>query len=397
VREASWTEAFQRIAQKLKTTAPDACGFILGDLVSAEEAFSLKQLATALGIANIDCRQDGTPLGELGGRAGYLFNSGIAGIEEADAIMLVGCNPRLEAPVLNARIRKRALKGGCLIGVVGEEADLTYKYNYLGAGAESLARFVDHPPANKQKPMIVVGQGALARADGAAILAMAAKAALSLGCVKDGWNGFNVLHTAAGRVGALDVCALPSPGGKSTREMLEGGLEFAFLAGADEIDMKQLGQAFVVYMGSHGDAGASRADVILPGAAYTEKSGTFVNTEGRPQMTRRAAFPPGEAKDDWAILRALSEQLGKTLPWNTLEQLRKEMYAIAPQLAKLDQRVAADAAALAELGKAEGKASAEPFRSPVTDFYLTNPIARASRTMAECSALKHGRRLEAAE
>lgn len=315
--------------------------------------------------------------------------------------MLIGCNPRLEAPVLNARIRKRALKGGCLIGVVGEQADLTYPYNYLGAGPESLNVFTDHPPANKTKPMFIIGQGALARADGAAILAMAYKAAAALGVVKEGWNGFNILHTAAGRVGALDVCALPGDGGLNTTKMLKAAanksLDLLFLAGADEIDTKNLGNAFVVYMGSHGDAGAERADVILPGAAFTEKSATYVNTEGRAQMTARAAFPPGDAKEDWAIIRALSDSLGATLPWNNLEELRAAMYNVAPQLAALDQVHKADAAALTELDQGAGKTTSAPFQSPVKDFYFTNPIARASRTMAECSALKNERKMQAAE
>ena len=397
LRPATWAEAFARITSKMKSTTPDKVGILLGDLVSAEEAFSFKTLAMSLKINNIDCRQDGTTLGEHGGRTGYLFNSSIAGIEEADAIMLIGCNPRLEAPVLNARIRKRIMKGGCIIGVIGEQADLTYKYAYLGAGPESLAEMMNHPPAQAQKPMFIIGQGALARPDGAAILAMAYKAAVAIGVVKNGWNGFNILHTAAGRVGALDVCALPGDGGKATTQMLKSDLEVVFLAGADEIDMSKLGKAFVVYMGSHGDAGAARADVILPGAAYTEKSATYVNTEGRAQMTARASFPPGDAREDWAIIRALSESLGATLPWNNLQELRAAMYKVAPQLASLDQVHKADAAALAELVKGEGKVTAAPFQSPVKDFYFTNPIARASRTMAECSALKNGRSLQAAE
>ncbi len=402
LRAATWPEAFLRVAQKMKASKPERVGIILGDLVGAEEAFSARQLAEQLGIKNIDCRQDGTPLGELGGRAGYLFNSGIAGIEEADAIMLIGCNPRLEAPVLNARIRKRALKGGCLIGVIGEKADLTYSYNYLGAGPDSLKQFVDHAPAQKQKPMLIVGQGALARPDGAAILANAYKAAMSLGVIKDGWNGFNVLHTAAGRVGALDVCALPAKdGGKNTAQILDaakaGELDMLILVGADEIDMSNLGSTFVVYMGTHGDAGAHRADVILAGAAYTEKQVTYVNTEGRPQMTQRASFPPGDAREDWAILRALSDQLGSTLPWNNLDELRAAMYKVAPQLMRLDQRTPADVAELADLAKAEGSMSDEAFRPAITDFYMTNPIARASKTMAECSALKNVAQLKAAE
>ena len=402
LRPATWPEAFLRIAQKIKATKPERVGIIVGDLAGAEEAFSIRQLADRLAIKNVDCRQDGTPLGELGGRAGYLFNTGIAAIEDSDAIMLIGTNPRLEAPVLNARIRKRYLKGGCIIGVIGEPADLTYPYTYLGAGPETLARFVDHTPASSKKPMFIVGQGALARPDGAAVLATIVKAAQAIGVIKDGWNGLNILHDAAGRVGALDVCALPSKdGGKPTRQMLDaakaGELDVLFLLGADEIDTTALGQAFVIYQGTHGDAGAHRADVILPAAAYTEKSVTYVNTEGRSQMTARAAFPPGDAKEDWAILRALSDTLSATLPWNTLDELRAAMYKVAPQLARLDQLTPANAAELADLTRTDAKMSSEPFRSNVKDFYLTNPIARASKIMAECSALKTGRKLEAAE
>ena len=401
LRAASWMEAFSRIAQKLKGTRPERVGIILGDLIGAEEAFSMKQLAAALGIASIDCRQDGTPLGDAGGRAGYIFNTGIAGIEEADAIMLIGTNPRLEAPVLNARIRKRWLKGNLLVGLIGEKADLTYSYNYLGAGPESLARFIDHPPAQKQKPMFIIGQGALARPDGTDVLAAAAKAAQALGVVKEGWNGFNILHTAAGRVGALDAGALPEEGGRSTREILaaakSGDLDMLFLLGADEIDLPPQGSCFVVYQGTHGDQGAHRADVILPGAAYTEKSVTYVNTEGRPQMTRRATFPPGEAREDWAILRALSDVLGATQPWNSLEELRRALYEKAPHLRRLDQLSKADATELESLAGRGGEMSAEAFASPIKDFYLTNPIARASRIMGQCSALRRSARLEAAE
>jgi NADH-quinone oxidoreductase subunit G len=401
LRPATWAEAFGRIAQRVKSASPDRMGVILGDLVGAEEAFSWKAFAQSLGIKSIDCRQDGTPLGEQGGRAGYIFNSSIAGIEEADAIMLIGTNPRLEAPVLNARIRKRIQNGGCIIGVIGEKADLTYKYTYLGAGAESLAKLAEHAPAKAQKPMFIIGQGALARPDGAAILALATKAAAAIGVVKENWNGFNILHTAAGRVGALDVCALPSDGGQNTVGILSAaknkGLDVLFLGGADEIDIEGWGDTFVVYMGTHGDAGAHRADVILPSAAYTEKSVTYVNTEGRAQMTTRAAFPPGDAKEDWAILRALSEELGVTQGWNNMEELRRAMYVVAPHLSALDQIFPSDVAMLSQLGLGEGKTSNAPFASPVKDFYMTNPIARASKTMAECSNLKNGIKLQAAE
>ena len=402
LRAASWAEAFQRIAQRMSGVAPDRIGIILGDLVGAEEAFSVRQFADQFGIKNIDCRQDGSPLGEKGGRAGYLFNTGIAGIEEADQILLIGTNPRVEGPVLNARIRKRVARGGCPVSVIGERADLTYGYTYLGAGPDTLTQFLAADQQGSAKPMVIVGQGAIARPDGPQVLAAAYKAAVKLGAIKDGWNGFNVLHTAAGRVGALDVCALPAQdGGKTTRQMLEaakaGQLDILFLIGADEIDTQALGATFVVYVGTHGDAGAHRADVILSGAAYVEKQVTYVNTEGRPQLTERASFPPGEAREDWAIFRALTEALGNPLPWNNLDELRAAMYKVAPQLMRIDQRTPAPTGELADLGKAEGAMSAEPFRSPIADFYMTNPIARASKIMAECSALKNVQKLEAAE
>jgi len=408
LRPATWNEAFARIAEHIKATAPERIGVLMGDLQSAEEMFSLKTLAASLGIGNIDCRQDGSPLGEAGGRAGYLFNPGIAGIERADAILLIGTNPRVEASVLNARIRKAWRNRAAAIGLIGERADLTYEYTYLGAGPDTLAELAEgrngfiEKLKNAKAPLIILGAGALSRPDGKAVLAAAAKLALDCGAVKEDWNGLAILHTAAGRVGGLDICALPaSEGGRSTREILAGAkagdIDLVYLFGADEIDMSSLGRAFVIYQGSHGDAGAHRADVILPGAAYTEKPGTFVNTEGRAQAAYRAAYPPGEAREDWAILRALSELLGAKLPWDSLDQLRAEMYKIAPHLARINQFVPADPSGLPELAQHAGSMSGDVFRSPVRDFYLTNPIARASFTMAECSALRHRGQLQAAE
>ncbi len=393
---ASWPEAFAAIAAKAKATTPQRIGAIAGDLASVEEMFALKALMDKLGVANIDCRQDGSKLDPKFGRASYLFNSTIAGIEQADAIMIIGSNPRLEAPVLNARIRRRWARGDCLIGVVGERADLTYSYNYLGAGPDSLAQLLDHPPADKTKPMFILGAGAFARPDGAAVLALAAKAALSLGVVKDGWNGFNVLHSAASRVGGLDLGFTPGEGGLDAPGMAKAGaLDLIFNLGADEIQIEP--GAFVVYIGTHGDRGAHRADVILPGAAYPEKTGIYVNTEGRPQFGDRATFPPGQAREDWAILRALSDALGARLPFDSLTQLRATVNAAHPHLARLDEITPADAGALANLASLGGALDKAPFVSPIEDFYLTNPIARASKVMAECSAMAKARALKAAE
>ncbi|MFG1357806.1 NADH-quinone oxidoreductase subunit NuoG [Xanthobacter pseudotagetidis] len=398
---ASWSEAFAAIAAKVKAAAPAKVGAIVGDLASVEEVFALKTLIGKLGSKSIDCRQDGAALDPAAGRASYVFNPGIAGIEDADAILLVGTDPRHEASVINARIRKRWRMGGLKVGVVGPQVDLTYSYEYLGAGPDSLAdlagagTFAETLRA-AERPMVIVGQGALARPDGAAVLALAAKVALAVGAVKDGWNGFAVLHTAAARVGALDVGAVPGEGGLDVAAMCApGALDVAFLMGADEVDVAP--GAFVVYLGTHGDRGAHRADVILPGAAYPEKSGLYVNTEGRVQFANRAAFPPGEAREDWAILRALSEVLKQTLPFDSLTALRALLAEAYPHLGHVDEALPADPAAVSALAQKGGATDKAAFVSAVEDFYLTNPIARASAVMAECSALRLEAAAEAAE
>ncbi|MEN3380567.1 MAG: NADH-quinone oxidoreductase subunit [Hyphomicrobiales bacterium] len=394
---ATWPAAFEAIAAKLKSTKADRIGAIAGDLCSVEEMFALKELMGKLGATSIDCRQDGAALDPSLGRASYLFNATIAGIDQADGIMIIGANPRKEAPVLNARIRKRWRTGNLKIGVIGEKADLTYDYAYLGAGPETLATFVNHAKAPLERQLWLIGQGVLARPDGAALLAMAAKAAVSVGAIKDGWNGFSVLHTAASRVGGLDIGFAPGQGGLSATQMAKAGaLDLLFNLGADEIEIAD--GAFTVYIGTHGDAGAHRADIILPGAAYTEKSGIFVNTEGRVQMAARAGFPPGDAREDWAILRALSDVLGQKLPYDSLPALRAALFKAYPHMARVDQIAAGNPADIEKLAGRGGTPDKAPFRSPVADFYLTNPIARASATMAECSALARGQRaLTAAE
>jgi NADH-quinone oxidoreductase subunit G len=386
LREASWAEAFAAIAAKVKAAKPERIGALAGQLAGVEEMFALKALMASLGSNNIDCRYPGSPLHSQHGRASYLFNSTIAGIDEADAILIVGSNPRKEAPVLNARIRKRWLTGGVNIGLIGEKADLTYAYAYLGAGPESLEALLREPRDEKaQKPMIIVGQGALNRPDGAAVLSLAAKLAANQGAT------LNILHTEAALVGALDVGFVPGEGALDTGAMLRAGaLDVLFNLGADEVEVPA--GAFVVYIGTHGDRGAHRADIILPGAAYTEKSATYVNMEGRVQATARAAFPPGDAREDWAIVRALSAEIGKTLPFDSLAQLRKAIYAAHPHLAAVDQIRAGEGADLGRLSALGGAPSRAAFATPIQDFYLTNAIARASRVMAECSALANQRK-----
>jgi NADH-quinone oxidoreductase subunit G len=387
LQPATWQEAFGVIAGKVKAAPRNRVGALAGQLSGVEEMFALKSLMAALGVSNIDARYPGSPLHPKYGRASYLFNSTIAGIEQSDAIMLIGANPRREAPVLNARIRKRWRRGNIALGLIGEKADLTYPLTYyVGAGPESLAQYADHKPVNAEKPMFIIGQGALNRPDGAAVLAMAAKAAHSMGVIKDGWNGFNILHSEAALVGALDIGFVPGDGGLDTGGMLRPkALDILFLLGVDEVEVPA--GSFVVYIGTHGDRGAHRADVILPGAAYPEKSAIYVNTEGRVQMANRAAFPPGEAREDWAILRALSDVLGCKLPFDSLAVLRQKLFAAHPHLMQIDQIAPGDAADIAKLAKLGGTPDKAPFGSAVGDFYLSNPIARASAVMAECSAL----------
>jgi NADH-quinone oxidoreductase subunit G len=389
--EATWDEAFAAIAAKLLNIDGAKAAAIVGDQCDAESMVALKDLMAALGSPNIDCRQDGAKL-EAGVRGGYIFNPGIRGIDQADAILLIGSDPRQEAPVLNARIRKRYLHSPCAIASIGLAADPTYPVERLGAGPATLRELVDGKLGFFEKlkaaknPLIVVGMGALAGDDGAAVLALARELADRLGAVRDDWNGFAVLHTAAARVGGLDLGLVPGEGGRDVAAILAGcethEIEVVYLLAADEIDTARLGKAFVIYQGHHGDAGAHRADVILPGAAYTEKPGTYVNTEGRVQLALRAGYPPGDAREDWTILRALSERLGKTLPYDTLGQVRSRLIAVNRSFAALDQQ---QAGGWGVFGKAGNLADA-PFVSPIANFYMTCPISRASRTMAECTA-----------
>ncbi|MGN6551806.1 MAG: NADH-quinone oxidoreductase subunit NuoG [Pararhizobium sp.] len=407
LKPASWSEAFAAVATAVKAARPERIGAIAGDLAAVEEMYALKELMAALGSNNVDCRQDGAQLDPAFGRASYLFNPTIEGIEDADALLIIGANPRFEASVLNARIRKRwRMVEKFPIGVIGENVDMRYDYSYLGAGTDTLADLVggkhDFLDVLKkaERPMIIVGPGALARADGASVLAHAAKLADAVGALAEGWNGFGVLHTAAARVGGLDIGFVPGEGGLTASGMLTG-TDVLFLLGADEMDLSQRTSGFTVYIGTHGDVGAHHADVILPAAAYTEKSATYVNLEGRVQMTNRAGFAPGQAREDWAVIRALSDVLGHRLPFDSLNALRAKLYLAHPHLAQVDEIAEIDFARIREgfaaLAKKAGALDNSVFASPVKDFYLTNPIARASAVMAECSALARGDVRQAAE
>ena len=401
LRTASWSEAFAAIAARVGRIDGKRIGAIAGDLAAVEEMFALKDLLAKLGSANL-ATQGGDAFNPGAGRAGYIFNPGIAGIEQADALLIVGSNPRKEAAVLNARIRKRWRSGRLKIGVIGAKSELTYGYDHLGAGTDSLLDLAagKHSFADVLKgakhPIVLVGASATARHDGAAVLALAAKLAVEFGAVRDDWNGFAVLHDTASRVGALDIGFAPGAGGLSAAQMTTfGTLDVLFLLGADEIKVPD--GTFVVYIGTHGDRGAHRADVILPGAAYTEKQGLYVNTEGRVQMANRAAFPPGEAREDWAIIRALSDVVGRKLPYDSLAALRQAIFKAVPHLMRIDGIAAGKPADLKSLAGKAGGIEKAPFKASIADYYLTNPIARASAVMAECSRLASGQILTAAE
>ena len=399
LQPASWDEAFTRIADKLATTAPSAVAAIAGDLCAAEEMFALKALMDSLGVTSIDCRQDGA-YADAGNRASYLFNSTIEGIEEADTLLLVGTNPRIEAPLINARLRKRYLRGGARFIGLGEPVDLSYEVNWVGENLTPLASlFAPSGPlyANSKdkagphrKSALIIGQQALRRPDAPAILARLAQLAEENGILGNDWNGFNVLQTAAARIAGLDMGFVPGEQGRDVAGILEGAengqVEFVYLLAADEIDHSQLEKSFVVYQGHHGDAGAHVADVILPGAAYTEKNGTYVNTEGRVQLGRLAVLPPGDAREDWTILRALSQVLGHPLPFDNLSELRAAMVEAVPHFGQIDQISPAPWQGIAPTRGGKGEISDAPLGQRFAGYHMTCPISRASATMAACVA-----------
>ena len=369
LRAASWGEALAKAAEAMKS---GKVAGLVGDLAPVEAVYALKELIGDSG--DIECRLDGAKL-PAGNRSAYVGTASIEDIENAQAIMLIGTNPRAEAPVLNARIRK-AWSRGASIGLVGQAVDLTYDYFHAGTGRDALRALFDMKPesAHGKDTLVIVGQGALTGSGGKGALADAMRYAEAT------QSKFLVLHTAASRVGALDVGAVAAGG-------VEGALDGASVVynlGADEVDIPE--GPTVIYQGSHGDRGAHRADVILPAAAWTEENGLFVNTEGRPQLAMRASFPPGEAKENWAILRALSAELGATLPFDSLAALRKKLVAEVPHLKAIDTVPENEW----EPVEASGDGSGE-FIEAVTAHYLTNPILRASSIMAELQAAARNR------
>jgi NADH-quinone oxidoreductase subunit G len=387
LREATWGEALAVLAERLRAAGPKVAG-IAGDLLDAETMYAAKKLLEGQGSALLEGRQTGLDY-DVTSIGAVAFNSTVAGIEDADVILLVGTNPRWEAPLVNTRIRKAVRRGGATVFSIGPPADLAYPITNIGDDLALLGKLpsnVAEAFAAAERPAIIVGPGALA----AGALGAGLAAAASLKLVREGWNGFNVIHTAASRMAGL-LLGYAQPGGIAELEAERP--EVVLLLGADEVAPERFGQAFKVYIGHHGDKGARQADLVLPAAAYSEKHGTYVNLEGRVQRGEKASFPPGDAREDWTIFRALSDLLGKPLPFDRFDQLRAAMIAEVPALG---------ADGLIDLPWAPPSLSADasgPVTLPISDFYLTNAITRASPTMQRCSAeLLHGETFaEAAE
>lgn len=428
LRACGWEEAFACIEAATRKVPSDRMAALAGDLACAESIAALGDMMSSMNCPHIDCREPHSPLGRNGngervGRSGYLFNSSITGIEEADAILLVGVDVRREAALLDARLRKAWRHNGIPIASIASNESIAprdYESVRLGEGAGELRRLLS-PTAKGRgnadtlrqfrdlldkvpKPMLIMGQGALARPDGALVYDIALALARECGMFQSGWNGFNILHTAAARVAGLDLDFLPSIGGRDSAAILQGAatgdISWLFLLGVDEYLSEWTGKhrdkCFVIYQGSHGDSGAQCADVVLPAAAYTEKNALWVNTEGRTQAGHRALFPPGDAREDWKILRKLSDVLGHRLPYDDVSALRQSMIKRAPHFGERDQVMPSGDKEVPEFLHGDGfrksiaAATAfakEPFSSPVKDFYLSNSIARASSLMAQCSRL----------
>ncbi|KAI5307302.1 NADH dehydrogenase (ubiquinone) 78K chain precursor, 5-prime end [Ascosphaera pollenicola] len=395
----TWEQALTEISNAYKTLQPKGNEFkaIAGQLVETESLVAMKDLANRLGSDNLalDQPRGSEPIAHgIDVRSNYLFNSKISGIDEADVLLLVGTNPRHEAAVLNARIRKQWINSDLEVGLVGEDFESTFDYEKLGSDANSLKTVLSGEFGKKlagaERPMIVVGSAIAEHPDAKAIFetvsSFVEKNAATFNTEE--WNGYNVLQRAASRAGAYEVgFTTPSP------EVAQTPAKMVWLLGADEVSEADIPKgAFVVYQGHHGDVGAQLADVVLPGAAYTEKFGTYVSTEGRVQMTRAATSLPGAARDDWKIIRAASEFLGVTLPYEDVEMLRDRMEEISPALRRYDVVEPVSVSSLSKVQLLDqnknSKITGAAFTKPIENFYFTDVISRSSPTMARCSAAK---------
>ncbi len=388
LKPASWDEAFEKIASVISPLKGSEIAALVGDVADCESIKALKDLMSSLGSSNLQCQTEGEDI-SLGNRSSYLFNTGISGLEQADAVLIIGSNPRIEATLVNARIKKQVLQRKISVGLILDtQPDLTYDYEYLGAGAETLESLTRARTGfaktlkDAKNPVIIIGDSLLKRSDSQALQFLVGKLAEKVGAIRDDWNGYNILHTKASRVGALDLGFV---GKKSVSDIAKDAakdkIKCVYLLGADDIDPKEFGKTFIIYQGHHGDIGAHHADVILPGSAYTEKEALYVNMEGRVQRARKVVSAPGDAKEDWKIIRALSDVLGKSLSYATLHDLRQEMIKENGVFGELDQLFTHEWTSVG----VEGKLNKAAFTGSVRNYYQTNVVARASKTMAECT------------
>ncbi|MBA8666669.1 NADH-quinone oxidoreductase subunit G [Holosporaceae bacterium 'Namur'] len=385
----SWEEALSTLADKITKSSAEKIGAIAGDLTDVETMLVTKEMLQKLGSANFDCRQDGSQVDNKY-RSLYTFNTTIAGIEQADVCLIIGSNPRHEAAILNARIRKAHLYNNLKVAAIGEKVDLTYPYRYLGNNAWILKQIADgdHPYCSilnsAKNPMIIIGSQVLCRDDFEATLYQIKRIVNEYKVIRDDWNGFNVLQRAASRVGGLDIGFIPGKSGKSVNRMVTEKMDVLFLLGADEINFSKLHpDTFVVYIGHHGDKGAHRADIILPGAAYTEKEATYVNLEGRPQRTNLVVYPPNEAKEDRVIISDIIRSLRLDLDYSNVKQVRNKMSEVAKIFEQMNRIKISN-----EFPEKGGKFKdflSDNFTNPFENYYMTDPISRNSRTMALCT------------
>jgi NADH-quinone oxidoreductase subunit G len=390
LEKCTWDKAFKAIKKVFDKSDKYKVGAIAGDLCDVETMLCVKEFLQASGSGSYDCRQDGSS-SDNRERASYIFNTTITGIENADLCLIIGSNPRHEAAILNARIRKARIKNGMKVALIGEKVDLTYDYKHLGENPWILRQITDgdHPYCealkNCKNPILIIGSGVLSGEDSEATFYWTKKIASKYGFIREGWNGFNVLQRAASRVGGLDIGFIPGKGAKNAEQMLSCSMDMLFLLGADEIDMASISpSAFVVYIGHHGDKGANRANVVLPAASFMEKSATYVNLEGRVQRTNLAIYPPNEATEDWVIINNLAKFCGVDLGYKNIKEVRNKMIKVNPVFANISritrEKISSDPGKMKDFKN-------DHFSNPIKNFYMTDPITRASRTMMKCTKL----------
>ena len=388
LRQVSWKKAIDVASDKLLNTNPKKIASITGDLVSIESIYSIKKLMDSIKSPNTECRQDGSKIN--GGREKWLFNSKLSGIDVSDGCLLIGTNPRIEAALINSRIVRKSKEKNYSIGLLGNKSELNYNYDYLGDDPSIIYDLIDNKSpfceklSEMNKPIMIIGQGALKGDEGEDYLNLCIELANNYNFLKNDWNGFNVLHTAASRPGAMEIGFLPKERGKNLDQIIDGykkgDISTLFLLGADEIEISEKTDCFVIYQGHHGDKGANIADLILPSPSFNEQNGLFINTEGRIQESIRATFPIGEAKEDWEIISLISKKMGLENIDNSFEDLRSSLFQSFPHLADIDMCLSGEK--LPE--KIERKdIKQHVFKNSLNNFWLSNSITRSSRLMCE--------------